>query len=385
MTEKAQNSSELKNQNRQRILEHLRHAPLSRAELSRSTGLAKSSVTTLVNEMISDGLLCEAGLAQKSGNAGRTRIMLSINGDYGFAVGINLHRRYITASATDITGKIIFDFKVETKNFLNSNDAYKYIRETLRRHIEKAGENCGKLIGIGVSGPGPLDCENGIILEPPNLRLFNNFAITSALKRDFSCPVYLENDAVTLALYEHYYVHRQSGNTLFVIVSDGIGSALMQNGVVYRGSHGISGELGHISVDPFGEECPCGNKGCLERYATLSALKKRFDFDDYANLADLAESGDTAATKAVEFLINTLGTALVGAVNLFDIDKIILMGEYHYKSYILTPKLEEYIKKRSVVSRVHSVKVVHTLQKDTAASAAALPAINEFFKESADK
>ena len=383
MKSSVQNVTELKNNNRYIILEKLRHKPLSRAELSLKTGLAKSSVTTLTNQMIDEGLLLELGLAQKSNKAGRTRMLLGINGDFGFVVGINLHRTKISISATNIVGRVLFEHFKPTNEFDSTNNAFEYIKSQILNEIKKAGLNTKNLLGIGVSAPGPLDCENGIILTPPNFKLFNNFKISNELKSVFGCPVYLENEAVTLALYEHYCLKPQTQNILFVTISNGIGGALIKNGEVYRGSHGISGELGHISVNPNGEKCVCGNKGCLEQYATLDAIKTRFGFKCYEDMINGAVVGDEHCVTAMQFLISTLGTALVCAVNLFDLDRIIISGEFDYKAEWLTARLQQYIKAHSVICSMHLVEVIPSKQSGfTSHFAAAVPAVNEFFKKS---
>ena len=382
MTDKAFNVSRLKVNNRYMILDCLRHSPISRAEISRATGLAKSSVTTLTNEMISQGLLCEAGLAEKSNKAGRTRILLDINGSFGFAVGINLHRKRISVAAVSIKGEVIFEFCENVADFYDDNEALLQITEKLNQKIAEHHLDINRMVGIGVSSPGPIDYKNGIILEPPNFKLFNNYEIVSSLERIYECPVFLENNAVTLALYEHYYIGALDGSTLFVIVSDGIGGALMQNGEIFRGAYGNAGELGHISINPEGERCACGNRGCLEQYATLSSLKKRFGFEKYEEIVDLAQNGDESTLEVIEFITEALGIAFVGAVNLFDLDKIVLYGEFSYKSDFLTERLEKYINEHSVICKAHKVKVLASSQnRTTVSAAAAVPALNEFFKE----
>lgn len=383
MSDTALNIAELRNNNRRRILDILRCELLGRAELSRKTGLAKSSITTLTNQMINQGLITEVGLARKSNKAGRTSILLTINGDFGFAVGINLHRKKISISGVNLNGKVLFEEFKNINDFSSSNDAFEFLKDQISKKIDQEGLDLSRLVGIGVSAPGPLDCENGIILEPPNFPLFNNYPIVKKLKEYFLCPAFLENDAVTLALYEHHYVERQDKNTLFVSVFDGIGGALIKNGEVYRGSHGITGELGHISVDPKGKECPCGNRGCLEQYATLSSLKERFGLKDYPSLIEGYLKGKRGEKKAFRFLVDTLSAALVGAVNLFDLDKIIIRGEFDYKPEILCREIEKYIQARSVICKVHPVKVVPSGQGVLSAHTAAtvLP-LNGFFKES---
>ena len=377
MADSALNILELKNSNRNRIFELLRYNPLSRAEISQKTGLAKSSVTTLTAEMISDGILREVGLDEQTGLVGRRRILLDIKGDFGFAFGINLHRKRIFLSAVNLKGEELWSYSFKADN-LNNKIALENIKKSLLEKSKEANLNLNNLLGIGVSAPGPLDCDNGIILEPPNFKLFNNFNIAKALEEEFGCPVFLENDASTLALAEHCYIKKQSGSSLFVTVLDGIGSALMKNGDIYGGSHGIAGELGHISIDPFGEKCPCGNRGCLEQYATLSALKNRFEI---SNCHDLINSEE--GKNAFDFLVNTLGTALVGAVNLFDLDTVIIYGEYDSIAEKLAVSLEDYIKSHSVICKVHPVKVLPSGQnRNKAAFSAAIPAINRFFKQS---
>ncbi len=383
MTDSAKNITALKNSNRNLILESLRQAPKSRAELSLEIGLAKSSVTTLANQMITEDLLTEIGPAEKTKSAGRTRILLDINPDFGFAVGINLHRKHITVTGVNLKGNPIFSFHEKTSVFSTTEALLNFINAQLPRAIKKVKLENSRFIGIGIAAPGPLNCESGIILDPPNFPLLNHFAITEYLENIYGCPAVLENDAVSLALFEHSTHMPFLGNCLFVTISDGIGGALLQNGNVYRGSHGIAGELGHISVDPLGELCPCGNRGCLEQYATLSSLQNRFGFSSYQSMVEGAESGNQDDKKAFSFLVETLGAAFVNAVNLFDLDQIILFGEYDYRAHLLSEALESYITKHAVVCKVHPVSVRPAgLTLDTAPTAAAIPAINRFFKES---
>ena len=383
MTDSAKNITALKNSNRNLILQSLRTSPKSRAELSIEIGLAKSSVTTLTNQMIAEGLLNEIGPAEKSKSAGRTRILLDINPDFGFAVGINLHRKNITITGVDLKGNLIFSFYEKTSVFNTTESLLNFIDTQLPLAIQKSGLINSHFIGISVAAPGPLDCEKGMILNPPNFHLLNQFPVTAYLEKIFNCPAVLENDAVSLALFEHSTLAPFGGNSLFVTISDGIGGALLQNGNIYRGSHGIAGELGHISIDPFGELCPCGNRGCLEQYATLSSLQKRFGFSSYQAMIEGVESGNPKDKQSFNFLVETLGAAFVNAVNLFDLDQIILFGEYNYRADLLAKALESYITKHAVVCKVHPVSVrPAVLTLDTAPTAAAIPAINRFFKES---
>ena len=381
MTDNALNIAELKVNNRHRILSALRYTPLSRAELSREIGLTKSSITALTNEMIAEGILFEAGQAPKSFKAGRTGTLLDINSDFGFIVGINIHRKRISVAAVNLKGSVIFEFECENAAFNSTEQAFDYITENLNSYIKSNGINIDKMLCIGVASPGPIDYENGKILDPPNFSVFNNFPIVKRLKEIYKCPVFLENNSVALAMLENHIMKGNCVRSLFAVISDGIGGALLQNGEIYRGSHGVAGELGHISINFEGEKCVCGNHGCLEQYATLSALKVKFGFTSYEAVVDSAIKGDNESIRITDYLVNALGTAFVAVVNLFDLDKIILYGEYSYKSEYITKRIEEYIAHHSIICKSHKVSVVASKQNvSQAAVAAAIPALDRFFK-----
>lgn len=382
MSDTALNLAKLKSANRYRILDCLRYAPLSRAELCEKIGLAKSSVTTITNEMIREGLLCEAGPAEKKNKAGRTRVLLDINDSFAFAVGIHFHRERISVAAVGLKGRVLFEFRRSFSVFSSPEEVLSYIKTYLLRGLSEAGLDPRRLVGIGVSSPGPLDEENGVILEPPNFPLFQNYPIVKRLQEDYGCPIFLENNAVSLALYEHYCVRPMSGVSLFVTVSEGVGGALLKNGELHRGVRGFTGEFGHISVDPWGEPCPCGNRGCLETYVTLRAMKRRFGFSSYPQVIDAALRGEKNEREIMDTLISTLGSALVTVTNLLDLDSVVLYGEYAYRSDRLALALESYLREHSLVCRMHGVSVLPSAQKEeAAAAAAAMPALNHFFKE----
>ncbi len=376
MAQNRRNVLALKNSNRALILECVRCRPLSRADIGRKTGLSKSAVSMLTAEMILEGLLKEAGLSDKAGTIGRTSILVDLVGSYGYAIGVALHRRRIGVCAVNVKTDRLFSRWMDTASFDTADAALDRIAATVREELDRLGLPWEKCLGIGVSSPGPLDRSSGVILNPPELPLFCGCPITEKLRERFGCRVYIENNAVALALLDFYRRGEPDGNVLFTVAADGIGSALLMNGRVFRGARGFAGEIGHISIDRNGEECTCGNRGCLERYATLSALKRRFGFESYEAVADAAAAGDGEGGKIVAFLVNALGTALVDSVNLYDLDRVVLFGEYAYRAEMLASRLKEWISEHSIICRVHPVAVVPsvitTADGDTAAAISAL-------------
>ncbi len=380
MPQSPQNVITLKISNRANIFEQIRRGALSRVEIAQKTGLKKPAVTVLTNEMIKEGILREIGPSERRAERGRTSILLDLVADYAYAVGISLHRRNIQVSVMNLKMEKVAGKERETASFPSADAAMDWCAKTAGHLLARLSCPPEKCVGIGVSSPGSLDHQAGVILEPPNFPLFHHYPVTAKLKEYFDCPIFLENNAVSLAVTDFYMRGGPRGNSLFVVVADGIGSALLQDGAVFRGAGGFSGELGHVCVETGGEVCACGNTGCLELYATADALKKRFPTMKYEQAADRAQAGDEQAGAVLRYLADRFGKAFVTAINLFDLDTIVMFGEYSYRSHLLTSEIERYINRHSLVAKLHPVAVMASeLAFRDMSIAAAVPALNAFF------
>ncbi|WP_312642179.1 ROK family transcriptional regulator, partial [Hydrogenoanaerobacterium sp.] len=223
MKNNASNVSTLKNDNRALIFSLLRKQPMSRAQLSAQTSLTKSAVTMITGTLIQEGQLIEVGTSDTQ--KGRKPILLDIVKDYRYAVGVSLHRKRLIVSITDLGSELIDSTESHTENYQDSSAALAWISSTIRLLLSKNKIPYDRVIGIGISSPGPLDYQSGTILMPPNFSLFHNVAIVSRLKEEFDLPVLLENNSVLFAITE--YFRGSMGdyrNSMFVTISDGIGS-----------------------------------------------------------------------------------------------------------------------------------------------------------------
>lgn len=330
---------------------------MSRVQLSNLTGLTKSAVTIITNDLIKEGQLIEVGAETSS--IGRKPITLDIRKDFKFAVGVSLHRKRISVSIVNLKSELLDYETITLDNFKNRDDALVWICDTINRLVRKNSVPFNNLVGIGVSCPGPLDSMQGIVLTPPNFNMFHNTPIVKLLKQQFHLPVYLENNSVLLAMTEYFNgLMKNFTNSMFVIISDGIGSSIIMDGRVYRGYQGYSCELGHTSIDYQGVQCSCGGQGCLEQYATPTALKARFGFDSYEQVIDDAYLNKPYALRIVDYLVDCLSAAFVNVVNMFDLDSIILFGEYSYRNELLIGKLNAAVNSRSIISRAHNIAVL---------------------------
>lgn len=382
MNQTPQNVNTLKKSNRAAILECVRRQLISRVDISRKTGLTKSAVTMLTNEMIAEGILYERSLSLRGKSMGRTSVLLDIVSDYAYAIGVALHRRHIRVCVTDLRMNQLARKEQLTETFSSPDEAIFWIADAIRKVLESQKIPMEKCVGIGISSPGPLDYANGVILNPPHFPLFEKYPVIEKLGAMFPCPVYLENNSVSLAIADDYLRCEPLKNSLFIVALDGIGSALMQEGKVFRGAKGFAGELGHISIDPQGPVCSCGNHGCLEHYATMKAMKKQFGFEDYTRIADGTAEKDPRCTEIMDALTRYFGEALVSCVNLFDLDSIVLFGEYGYRSEELTGRIEAFLSEHSMICRVHPVSVIPArLSADAMDTASAIAALNGFFTQ----
>ncbi len=374
MTRKGSNAGTLRSVNRALILNLIRRQPVSRAQLSRETGMSKAAVTMITNSLIAEGQLREIGKTVTG--RGRNPVLLDIVPDYRYVAGIVLHRRRLMAVITDLRAGRIDRMEEKTGHFSDPAAAAAWICKSIRRLMRRNGIGMESMAGIGISSPGPLDDEGGVILNPPNFSLFANVPIVSWIRREFPLPVFLENNSVLLAMLEYDRgTLKDYRNSLFVILSDGIGSCLIRDGQVYRGYGGHAGELGHISIDIEGPECPCGNAGCLELYATMSAIKARFGFSDYEKVVDDAYAGRPYALDILDYQARRLACGLVSAANLFDLDSIMLYGEFNYRSDLLRSMIAEILNSRSMINRVHRVDVLFSRpdkEEEAVSSAAAV-------------
>ncbi|MBQ4573810.1 MAG: ROK family transcriptional regulator [Clostridia bacterium] len=355
MTSQAGNVNTIKNGNRSLIFRYIRKAPISRAEISKQSGMSKSAVTMITNALIEEGQLCEIG--QSDSACGRKPILLDIVADYRYAGGIALHRKQTGVYITDLKSNIVAFCSIRTERFDTPIQVLDWACNMLLKLAEEKQIPREKLIGVGISAPGPVDYKEGVILTPPNFEMFHHIPVAEYVEKKLGLPVMVDNNAVLLAMQEYILLTKQSLNAMVIIVSDGIGSAIITRGKVYRGHSGYAGEIGHTSIDLEGIPCECGNQGCLEQYVSMKALKARFEFDSYERLVDNAYIGDRTSLEVIDFIAKCLSAAMVNAINFFDLDRVILCGDFAYRNELLLQKIRQRVGGMSIIGRVHEVEV----------------------------
>ena len=320
------NAEYTKSYNKKTFLRLLRRAKLSRADAARALGLSRAASSLIAEELIREGLITESPIAAAT-RSGRPPIALSVAPDAAYAVGVYLNRDGCTAGVVSLSG----DVGSRARFRLDEKEKTEALCRSLTKLIEASGVPKEKLLGVGISAPGPLDSREGIILNPPQFPLWHGTRIAYEVESRLALPTLVENNAASLA---SYYIGKPdtegSESFLLLLVDSGVGSGLVLKNKLFYGAGSDTGELGHISIKHDGRLCACGNRGCLEAYAAMPALLSgsRFaSWEDVMNERLLSEEAGSLFTQETEYL----ASAIVSAVNLLGIDTVLLAGDLCYE------------------------------------------------------
>jgi predicted NBD/HSP70 family sugar kinase len=334
----------------------------SRATIAVETGLNKSTVSSLVTELIELGLLVERG-TQRTGSVGRPGLVVDIAGTGAAGVGLEVNVDYLAARATDLAG-------AERHRVLEAADnrgrAPGEVLDRLcvlaKTALEDLAAQGVTPVGITVALPGLVDAATGTLLVAPNLR-WEDLPVVDALAERLGAelPLAADNEANLAAVAE---LREGAGRGLrdFVHVSGevGIGAGVILGGELFRGAHGFGGEFGHMTVEPEGLACACGSRGCLETRAGLEALLDAAGeaaapgataAESVAGLAARADAGERAAVDALDAAGHWLGVALGSTANLLDPQAFVLGGFLAQLAPHLRPAAEAELRARVLSAR----------------------------------
>lgn len=355
MSKATRNAEYTKEYNRKLFLRLLRIAPTSRADIARKMGLTRAATTLIADELLSDGVIRETQ-ANATGR-GRTPVPLALREDAGYAVGVYLNRDGCTVAIVDICGNVLLKQRLRLEDS-ESGEKLDVLSQSIVKMLRRTGVPTEKLVGVGISAPGPLDGENGKILNPPRFDLWHDTQIGSILHEQLGLPIYLENNASCLARYNHGKPEAMgSENFLLLLVDSGIGSGVVSGGKVLKGAGYFTSELGHTTIDHRGRPCACGNVGCLEAYAAIPNLLRGTAFSQWREVID-RRCLDAQAMELVERETDYLSAGIVNMANIISIDTVLLAGDLLYGAKELAPLLEEKVNRRILRRGILPVRVL---------------------------
>ncbi|MEK5444317.1 MULTISPECIES: ROK family transcriptional regulator [unclassified Fredinandcohnia] len=317
------NQQVVKKNNKALVLQLImENEPISRADIAQTSGLNKTTVSTLVTELLEEDLIFESGPGVSSG--GRRPVILHFNKDAGYAIGIDIGVNYVLSVLTDLKGNILIE-----KSQTLSHTTYASIMDILQKMIQSLMDEMPKsrygIVGIGVGVPGIVNNEGSVLLAP-NLG-WSNIQLKEELEKLYNVPVIIENEANAGAVGEQNFgIGQNHKNILYISAGIGIGVGIIVNRELYKGINGFSGEMGHMIIDMNGKRCNCGSRGCWEAYASEQALLEMSDasIKSLEGLLELAKNGDKKAKHLFEEIGHYLGLGINNIINTFNPEQVII-------------------------------------------------------------
>lgn len=330
-------SETARNINRRIVLDLIRtRQPISRADLARLSGLQRSTISIIADQLVAEQWITEGAFGHLP--RGRNPRFLNLNVERAGVIGINVRPSVTTIALANMNAQF-----VAQESFPTSETPEEFL-ETLTKRTDAIIRAHSHIFieGIGISVPGRVNSETKRLTFAPNLG-WHDIDIKTPLEAATNLSVEIENAANACALAEIWFEPRSEGvhDLIALTISEGIGTGIVTNGQLLRGTNGTAGEFGHVSIKEEGELCKCGNRGCWELYASNQAAireyvktstnrSKRTDNQPpptFEDILRLAEQGDVKALTAIEAMAEYLGRGLSLLIVGLAPRQIVLIGE----------------------------------------------------------
>ncbi len=350
------------------IMHHLReHAPISRAALAEMTGLNKTTVSSLVSELIEHQFVRELGLTLVG--SGRPATLLELNPTAGYIVSAEIGVDFISAICTNFAVEVIWRHKESTRRDRGQQAVIERTLDLLRQAAGAGHAACGNAwLGLAVGVPGLVDQASGDLLFAPNMG-WKDIPLKTILRAAFDAPVFVNNEANMAALGEVYFGAAQGHDeVLYISAGVGLGGGIVRSGQLCDGATGFAGEFGHMTMDPDGEPCNCGNRGCWEtqvsQWATLHAIRRAISQGRTSLLSDLtggdldrltipmavevARAGDALALETFETIGRYLGIGIASLMNALNPGLVVLGGILSLAGEFILPAVHQELERRAL-------------------------------------
>lgn len=352
-----------------------RFAPLSRAELAARIGLNRSTVSIIVNRLIEEGFVQETDL--QSSKIGRPGMLLVLNPKGGFAVGLEIGVDFISVLLTDFTAQVLARELICVDPQIDQISMLDQAAMLTQTAINQGLELGLRPLGIGIGVPGLVDLHQGKLIFAPNLH-WNNVPLRLIWSQRFALPVFVENEANAAALGEYYFGSaRGCDDFIYLSAGIGLGGGIMIGGKLFRGSSGYASEVGHMTIDPNGELCGCGRRGCWETLVGPRAVLRRVRRTQESGVPSIlpamihhdlslltindvvqaAAYKDNVALNALSEVAGYLGIGMANLLNVFNPQLIVLGGALNLASPFLLPVIEQVVQENALKPACDNVRI----------------------------
>ncbi len=372
-------SMHVKSLNKHIVLDEIRFTAggISRIELSKSLGLTRAAVTSIIKDLIASGIVREAEKSNKDSNR---KVTLEIVPNQGYVLGIDMGATHVMAIVADYSSNVICEKEINIDIAKGPEICLKLVEKVVHQVLSEAGLTLKNIDSVGMGVPGPVVAERGVVSAPPIMPGWDNYPIRDYLEEKWGCFVHLNNDAELGALGEWAFgAGRNESNLAYIKVGTGIGAGLMFKSNIYHGTTGTAGEIGHVTINENGPVCTCGNHGCLEAFAGGKAVVKKayeelgkgrksqlIGFGDIyqitvQDIISAARKGDLLSQQILTEAGEYLGTAIASLVNLFNPTIVIIGGSLAESGDILLNPIRTTVLKRSLTAASNVVRISASL------------------------
>lgn len=313
--------------NQRRVLAELRDrsgASVSQADLVRLTGLASGTVSTIVRD------LATAGIVATVAGSGRRGTAVRLARGAGLVAGIDFGHRHVAVAVGDMAGSVLTEERRPLASTHEAAEGLGIARDLLDELLRQVDASPSDVRNIGLGLPAPIS--DDIVMSSAILPGWVGLNARDVASQELGVPALVENDANLGALAEFRHgAGRGHRNLVFVKVSSGVGAGLILDGSLFRGRDGSAGEIGHVTLDERGPLCRCGSRGCLEAYASsgtaIAMMSEHVPGATFDTVLDAARGGSAAARRVFEDAGLHLGWGLAALVNLLSPSILIVGGE----------------------------------------------------------
>jgi len=285
-----------------------------------------------------------------------------------FSIGVDLGGTNLRIAAVEEQGTLLEKITLGTKTVLGRDQVLNNMCDAIQQTSEKYKASAN-LLGVGIGVPGIMDKQTGMMRESPNLPGWADYPVRAEIERRLGTPVILENDANAAAFGEKWLgAGRHVSDLAMLTLGTGVGGGIVMDGEIWHGMSGMAGEFGHMTVEPAGPQCGCGNRGCLEQYASATAVmrmaREAVAAGDAPGLAraassdvefsakeiyNLALQGDEQARKIFRRVGRALGISLATMINGLNLEMYVIGGGVSSAWQAFSPSIFEELRQRSMV------------------------------------